>query len=77
MGTLFENIVKAYLSEAPLQKQEYEKVQTYLEWAKEHNEDGRGIGIDLVATIRDQGGYATIQCKCYNASLKNCLVSLS
>ncbi|MBX4335597.1 DEAD/DEAH box helicase [Bartonella raoultii] len=68
LGTLFENLVKAYLSEDPLQKQEYEKVQTYSEWAKEHDEDGRDIGIDLVATIRDEGGYAAIQCKCYDAS---------
>ncbi|CDO48684.1 helicase/methyltransferase [Bartonella tribocorum] len=68
LGTLFENLVMVYLSEDPLQKQEYEKVQTYLEWAKEHDEDGRDIGIDLVATIRDQGGYAAIQCKCYDAS---------
>ncbi|WP_035451240.1 DEAD/DEAH box helicase, partial [Bartonella birtlesii] len=68
LGTLFENLVKAYLTNDPLQKQEYEKVQTYCEWAKEHDEDGRDIGIDLVATIRDQGGYAAIQCKCYDAS---------
>ncbi|WP_375616499.1 DEAD/DEAH box helicase [Bartonella sp. AP58NXGY] len=68
LGTLFENLVKVYLAEDPLQKQEYEKVQTYLEWAQEHDEDGRDIGIDLVATIRDQGGYAAIQCKCYDAS---------
>ncbi|UNF29576.1 DEAD/DEAH box helicase family protein [Bartonella krasnovii] len=68
LGTLFENLVKDYFSEDPLQKQEYEKVQTYSEWAEEHDEDGRDIGIDLVATIRDQGGYAAIQCKCYDAS---------
>ncbi|WP_208442164.1 DEAD/DEAH box helicase [Bartonella raoultii] len=68
LGTLFENLVKDYLSEDPLQKQEYEKVQTYSEWAEEHDEDGRDIGIDLVATIRDEGGYAAIQCKCYDAS---------
>ncbi|WP_375687997.1 MULTISPECIES: DEAD/DEAH box helicase family protein, partial [unclassified Bartonella] len=68
LGTMFENLVMAYLTNDPLQKQEYEKVQTYLEWAKEHDEDGRDIGIDLVATIRDQGGYAAIQCKCYDAS---------
>ncbi|UNF49383.1 DEAD/DEAH box helicase family protein [Bartonella krasnovii] len=68
LGTLFENLVKDYFSEDPLQKQEYEKVQTYSEWAKEHDEDGRDIGIDLVATIRDEGGYAAIQCKCYDAS---------
>ncbi|WP_034988636.1 hypothetical protein, partial [Bartonella senegalensis] len=40
LGTLFENLVKDYFSEDPLQKQEYEKVQTYSEWAKEHDEDG-------------------------------------
>ncbi|GAA5109583.1 DEAD/DEAH box helicase family protein [Bartonella jaculi] len=68
LGMLFENLVKDYLMQDPLQKQEYEKVQTYSEWAKEHDEDGRDIGIDLVATIRDQGGYAAIQCKCYDAS---------
>ncbi|WP_139413268.1 DEAD/DEAH box helicase [Bartonella mastomydis] len=68
LGTLFENLVKDYLSEDPLQKQEYEKVQTYSEWAEEHDEDRRDIGIDLVATIRDQGGYAAIQCKCYDAA---------
>ncbi|UNF41217.1 DEAD/DEAH box helicase family protein [Bartonella krasnovii] len=68
LGTLFENLVKDYFSEDPLQKQEYEKVQTYSEWAEEHDEDRRDIGIDLVATIRDQGGYAAIQCKCYDAS---------
>ncbi|GAA4667658.1 DEAD/DEAH box helicase [Bartonella pachyuromydis] len=68
LGTLFENLVKDYFSEDPLQKQEYEKVQTYSEWAEEHDEDRRDIGIDLVATIRDEGGYAAIQCKCYDAS---------
>lgn len=80
LGTLFENLVKAYLSEDPLQKQEYEKVQTYSEWAEEHDEDRRDIGIDLVATIRDEGSYAAIQCKCYDAShiiKKKILIALS
>ncbi|MCZ2159200.1 DEAD/DEAH box helicase family protein [Bartonella sp. 220] len=68
LGTLFENLVMAYLTQDPLQCQEYEQVQTYCEWAKERSEDGRDIGIDLVAKIRDEGGYAAIQCKCYEAS---------
>uniref|UniRef100_UPI0035D024CA DEAD/DEAH box helicase n=2 Tax=unclassified Bartonella TaxID=2645622 RepID=UPI0035D024CA len=68
LGTLFENLVMVYLTQDPLQKQEYEKVQTYCEWAQEHGENGTDIGIDLVATIRDEGGYAAIQCKCYDAS---------
>ncbi|UNE54277.1 DEAD/DEAH box helicase [Bartonella machadoae] len=68
LGTLFENLVMAYLTHDPLQCQEYEKVQTYCDWAKERGEDGRDIGIDLVAKIRDQESYAAIQCKCYDAS---------
>ncbi|EJF98522.1 hypothetical protein MEI_00484 [Bartonella vinsonii subsp. arupensis Pm136co] len=68
LGTLFENLVMAYLTQDPLQCQEYEQVQTYCDWAKERGEDGRDIGIDLVAKIRDEGGYAAIQCKCYDAS---------
>uniref|UniRef100_UPI0035D09B2D restriction endonuclease n=1 Tax=Bartonella sp. MM55XZML TaxID=3243552 RepID=UPI0035D09B2D len=68
LGTMFENLVMVYLTKDPLQKQEYEKVQTYCEWAQEHDEDGTDIGIDLVATICDEGGYAAIQCKCYDAS---------
>ncbi|WP_208438419.1 DEAD/DEAH box helicase [Bartonella vinsonii] len=68
LGTLFENLVMAYLTQDPLQCQEYEQVQTYCDWAKERGEDGRDIGIDLVAKIRDEGSYAAIQCKCYDAS---------
>ncbi|EJF88003.1 hypothetical protein ME1_00967 [Bartonella vinsonii subsp. arupensis OK-94-513] len=68
LGTLFENLVMAYLTQDPLQCQEYEQVQTYCDWAKERGEDGRDIGIDLVAKIRDEGSYAAIQCKCYEAS---------
>ncbi|WP_375671293.1 DEAD/DEAH box helicase [Bartonella sp. SD1336NMGDW] len=67
-GTSFEKFVIAYLTQDPLQCQEYEKVQTYCEWAKEHGEDGRDIGIDLVAKIRDEEGYAAIQCKFYSAN---------
>ncbi|WP_375661713.1 DEAD/DEAH box helicase, partial [Bartonella sp. CR127HXZ] len=67
-GTSFEKFVIAYLTKDPLQCQEYEKVQTYCEWAKEHGEDGRDIGIDLVAKIRDEEGYAAIQCKFYSAN---------
>ncbi|GAA4667523.1 DEAD/DEAH box helicase [Bartonella pachyuromydis] len=67
-GTSFEKFVIAYLMQDPLQKQEYEKVQTYCEWAKEHGKDGRDIGIDLVAKIRDEEGYAAIQCKFYSAN---------
>ncbi|EJF77837.1 hypothetical protein MCO_00755 [Bartonella sp. DB5-6] len=67
-GTSFEKFVIAYLTQDPLQKQEYEKVQTYRDWAREHGWDGTDIGIDLVAKIRDEEGYAAIQCKFYSAN---------
>ncbi|GAA5105688.1 hypothetical protein GCM10023261_05300 [Bartonella jaculi] len=43
-------------------------IKSYDERAQEHGKDGRDISIDLVAKIRDEGGYAAIQCKCYEAS---------
>ncbi len=67
-GTSFEKFVITYLTQDPLQKQEYEKVQTYRDWAREHSWDGTDIGIDLVAKIRDEEGYAAIQCKFYSAN---------
>ncbi|PIT67945.1 DEAD/DEAH box helicase [Bartonella tribocorum] len=67
-GTSFEKFVIAYLTQDPLQRQEYEKVQTYKDWAWEHGWDGTDIGIDLVAKIRDEDGYAAIQCKFYSAN---------
>ncbi len=61
-------------------RNELSSLLSNLQWAKEHDEDGRDIGIDLVATIRDEGGYAAIQCKCYDAShiiKKKILIALS
>ncbi len=67
-GKVFEDFVTKYLMHAPLHYGRYEKVETYYEWAKEHGEDGRDIGIDLVAKIRDEEGYAAIQCKFYSVN---------
>ncbi len=60
----------AYLSEDPLQKQEYEKVQTYRKAADEKDWKGsdRDTDIDLVAKIRDQNEYVAIRCKFYEAN---------
>ncbi|WP_409360893.1 DEAD/DEAH box helicase [Bartonella heixiaziensis] len=68
LGTLFENLVIAYLTKDPLHYGRYEKVETYYEWAKEHEGWNKNdIGIDLVAKLRHQEGYVAIQCKCYKA----------
>ncbi|WP_375609492.1 DEAD/DEAH box helicase [Bartonella sp. AC53GZZY] len=68
LGTWFENLVIAYLTKDPLHYGRYEKVQTYYEWAQEHEGWNKNdIGIDLVAKLRHQEGYVAIQCKCYKA----------
>ncbi|WP_455466393.1 DEAD/DEAH box helicase [Bartonella sp. B39] len=69
-GTYFERFALAYLTHDPLQFDQYEKVQTFKDWAHEHGWDGRDIGIDLVAKIRNEEGFAAIQCKFYNAAYR-------
>lgn len=64
-GTYFERIAKAYLTADPLQIEEYEKVWSWAEWASENGRDGRDVGIDLVARLRNEDGYAAIQAKFY------------
>lgn len=66
-GTYFERLACAYLTHDPVQREEYEAVWTWSEWAKEQGESGKDIGIDLVAKLRNEEGYAAIQCKFYAA----------
>ena len=55
-GTAFELLVRDVFSSAQPWCEQFEKVQTYADWAKEHPEltggDARDTGIDLVATNR-------------------------
>ena len=55
-GTNFEDLVCAVLSSAQPWCDQFTKVQTYAEWAKEYpqlsGDDARDTGIDLVATNR-------------------------
>ncbi|EJF84455.1 DEAD/DEAH box helicase [Candidatus Bartonella washoeensis] len=69
-GSYFERFALAYLTHDPLQCEQYEKVQTFKDWAHENDWDGRDIGIDLVAKIRDEEGFAAIQCKFYDAAYR-------
>ena len=66
VGTAFEKLAKVFLENDATQTQQYSKVWTYTDWAK--NREGysqHDIGIDLVAELRDESGYCAIQCKCY------------
>lgn len=69
-GTYFERFAVAFLCNDPVQAEQYESVVPYAEWAKNHGWDGRDTGIDLVAKLRDEEGYAAIQCKFYDASYR-------
>lgn len=66
-GTYFERLAMAYLGHDPVQSEEYDGVWSWADWAKQRGENGKDVGIDLVAKLRNEGGYAAIQCKFYNA----------
>ena len=70
-GTGFESLVKLYFEHDDLQKQYYEKVQTYRDWASTRkNFDPEDIGIDLVAKLRGKNSFASIQCKFFREDLE-------
>ena len=69
-GTRFEELAKVYFENDDLQRQEFDKVYFYADWAEEHGRSKADIGIDLVARIKDGQdgdslGYCAIQCKFY------------
>ncbi|MFV0645216.1 MAG: DEAD/DEAH box helicase [Sphingomonadaceae bacterium] len=69
-GTYFERLTIAYLTTDPVQAALYDGVWTYAEWARNQGWDGRDTGIDLVAKLRDEEGFAAIQCKFYDANYR-------
>ena len=66
-GTYFERLALVYLRNDPIQTQQYSEVWTYGDWAKENGWTGKDTGIDLVAKLADEEGYAAVQCKFYAA----------
>nr|WP_312826863.1 type ISP restriction/modification enzyme [Brucella anthropi] len=69
-GTYFERFAVAYLTHDPVQREQYEHIQTFRDWAAASGWDGRDTGIDLVARLRDEDGFAAIQCKFYDAAYR-------
>ena len=73
-GTYFERLCLAFLTTDPLQSEMYEAAWSWsdwvkgdgAEWAAQNGWDGKDVGIDLVAKLRDDQGYAAIQCKFYD-----------
>lgn len=66
-GTYFERLVQAYLTFDPVQREEISQVWTWADWAKENGWNGKDVGIDLVAKLRNEEGFAAVQCKFYAA----------
>jgi predicted helicase len=69
-GTYFERLGMAFFLNDPLQAEEYEAVWTWLDWAKANGRDGKDVGIDLVAKLRNEDGFAAIQAKFYAADTR-------
>lgn len=67
LGGYFERLTKIYLEHDEIQKQQFSRVWTYKDWAKEHGYQSQDIGIDLVAQNSDGDGYCAVQCKFYHA----------
>lgn len=65
-GTYFERLVVAFLRNDPVQAQQYSEVWSFGDWAKAQGLDGRDTGIDLVAKLANEEGYAAIQCKFFD-----------
>ncbi len=63
-GTAFEKLVATWLVTDPVRANHFERVESFSDWAKSHQEYQGDDGIDLVATRHD-GKYVAIQCKFY------------
>ena len=69
-GTYFERLALAFFLNDPVQAEEYDAVWTWSEWAKSNGRDGKDVGIDLVAKLRNEDGFAAIQAKFYAADTR-------
>lgn len=64
-GTYFENLIEVFLKYDERFSDQFSKIQTYSNWANAQNIDAKDIGIDLVATNKDNT-LSAIQCKFYS-----------
>ena len=67
-GTYFERLSVAFLENDPVQSEQYEDIKTFKEWADWYGWSGTDTGIDLVAKLKDEDGFAAIQCKFYKTN---------
>ena len=65
-GTYFEELIKDYLKNDPVQSSIYDEVWTFKDWADAQGINANDTGVDLVARIREDGTFCAIQCKFYD-----------
>ncbi len=63
LGTFFERVARTYLTRDPMQAPLYSEILPYAEWARREGLDATDHGIDLVARLAGEEGFAAIQCK--------------
>ena len=67
-GSAFEKLSKIYFENDDIQKQQFNKIWHYKDWAKENpNFSKTDIGIDLVGELKNDKGLAAIQCKFFRS----------
>ena len=64
-GRRFEDVARAYFLHDPVQKQRFDEVLTYGDWAQRRGESRQDTGIDLMARERNNTGWCAIQAKFY------------
>lgn len=64
-GTHFEHLIQKFLAVDPRYTNQFSRIETYADWAKQHGYPQNDAGIDLVATRLDEVGYCALQCKFY------------
>ena len=62
-GTYFERLALVFFLNDPVQAEEYDAISTWGDWAKANGWDAKDVGIDLVAKLRNEDGFAAIQAK--------------
>ena len=62
-GTKFERLTRFFLKNDPLWKSRLSEVWM---WSNAPTNDGKDLGIDLVALDKEDGTYWAIQCKCFD-----------
>lgn len=70
-GTYFEKLVKVWLETAQSQREQFSRVLTWAEFAREYDHDARDTGIDLVAQLAGSSDdWCAVQCKFYAAGYR-------